>query len=81
MSPIFCLIFSGLQRGVIVSSEPYGLALNETILPEYLNHLGYQSHAVGKVKRIVVSLVNACSVLTQVCSTVLFMAHNRTGWP
>jgi len=39
-----------MQRSVIVSSAPWGLGLNETLLPQYLNTLGYSSHIVGKVR-------------------------------
>lgn len=28
---------------------PYGLPLNETIMPEYLKTLGYSTHIIGKV--------------------------------
>ena len=42
-------IFAGLQTGVIVASQPYGLPLNETIMPQYLQKLGYRRHMVGKV--------------------------------
>ncbi|KAK0055869.1 arylsulfatase I [Biomphalaria pfeifferi] len=41
-------IHTGMQSGVIVGTQPYGLPLNETILPQYLNQLGYSSHIVGK---------------------------------
>ncbi|XP_048238382.1 arylsulfatase B-like isoform X3 [Haliotis rufescens] len=41
-------IHTGLQHGVIGESTPYGLSLNETIMPQYLNELGYASHIVGK---------------------------------
>ncbi|KAH9492409.1 hypothetical protein Btru_051041 [Bulinus truncatus] len=41
-------IHTGMQSGVIVGSQPYGLPLNETLLPQYLNPLGYRSHIVGK---------------------------------
>ena len=39
----------GLQQGVIVSAEPYGLPLNETVFPQYLKQFGYATHIVGKV--------------------------------
>ena len=39
----------GLQRSVIVGAEPYGLGLDEKIMPEYLKELGYRTHIVGKV--------------------------------
>ena len=39
----------GLQKSVIVGSAPYGLGLNETIMPQYLKKLGYKTHIVGKV--------------------------------
>ncbi|GFR70811.1 arylsulfatase [Elysia marginata] len=41
-------IHTGMEHNVIVGSMPYGLPLNETVLPQYLNQLGYQSHIVGK---------------------------------
>ncbi|XP_014789497.1 arylsulfatase J [Octopus bimaculoides] len=41
-------IHTGMQHGVICSSQTYGLPLNETLMPEYLNKLGYTSHIVGK---------------------------------
>ena len=44
------LIFlTGLQHGVIVSSAPYGLGLNETLLSQYLKELNYSTHIIGKV--------------------------------
>ena len=47
--PVPCLFFSGLQYGVIYASQPYGLGLDETIMPQYLKQLGYATHGVGKV--------------------------------
>uniref|UniRef100_A0A0B7ANH2 Sulfatase N-terminal domain-containing protein n=1 Tax=Arion vulgaris TaxID=1028688 RepID=A0A0B7ANH2_9EUPU len=41
-------IHTGMQQGVIVGDQPYGLPLNETIMPQYFNKLGYRSHIVGK---------------------------------
>lgn len=41
-------IHTGLQSGVIVGSQPYGLPLNFTIMPEWLKKLGYRTHMVGK---------------------------------
>ncbi|XP_064644583.1 arylsulfatase B-like isoform X1 [Lineus longissimus] len=41
-------IHLGLQHSVIVGSQPYGLGLNETILPQYLKSLNYSTHIVGK---------------------------------
>ena len=37
---------------MISSARPYGLLLNETIMPEYLKQLGYSTHMVGKVLSI-----------------------------
>ena len=41
-------IHTGLQHGVIGSSCPYGLSLNETLLSQYLKKEGYNTHIVGK---------------------------------
>ena len=40
-----------MQHDVLYGSQAYGLALNETLITEYLNQLGYASHMVGKVRR------------------------------
>ena len=39
----------GMQRGVQVGAEKYGLSLSEKLLSQYLNEQGYVSHTVGKV--------------------------------
>ncbi|XP_077994401.1 arylsulfatase I-like [Glandiceps talaboti] len=41
-------IHLGLQHEVIWSSQAAGLRLNETIMPQYLQRLGYTTHMVGK---------------------------------
>lgn len=40
--------FSGMQHLVILEPEPWGLPLNETLLPEYLKNNGYVTRALGK---------------------------------
>lgn len=42
--------YSGMQHDVILAAQPYGLGLNETLMPQYLKQLGYATHAVGKVR-------------------------------
>lgn len=37
-----------MQHLVIFEAEPRGLPLGERLLPEYLRHQGYRTHAVGK---------------------------------
>jgi arylsulfatase B len=39
---------SGMQHDVLYASEPWGLDLNETLLPEVLHDLGYATALVGK---------------------------------
>ncbi|XP_076040506.1 arylsulfatase I-like isoform X2 [Oratosquilla oratoria] len=39
---------TGRQRFVLVESEPTGLTLNHTLLPQKLKDLGYATHLVGK---------------------------------
>ncbi|XP_075212507.1 arylsulfatase J-like isoform X2 [Lycorma delicatula] len=41
-------IHTGMQHGVILEPEPWGLPLSEKILPQHLEPLGYESHIVGK---------------------------------
>ncbi|KAL9955594.1 hypothetical protein ACROYT_G036936 [Oculina patagonica] len=41
-------IHTGMQHDVILSFQPYGLGLNETLMPQYFKQLGYATHAVGK---------------------------------
>lgn len=41
-------IHTGMQDGVILAAQPYGLGLNETLMPQYLKELGYATHGVGK---------------------------------
>ena len=42
----------GMQHSVILAAQPYGLGLNETLLPQHLQKLGYATHAVGKVSGV-----------------------------
>ncbi|XP_073998030.1 arylsulfatase B-like [Rhodnius prolixus] len=41
-------IHTGTQHNVIVEASPWGLPLEESLLPQHLNRLGYVSHAIGK---------------------------------
>ena len=50
---------TGMQHDVIFGDEPYGLPLEEKLLPQYLNPLGYHSHIVGKVSGVHRSVVMA----------------------
>eukprot|EP00116_Pleurobrachia_bachei_P011407 sb/3471669/ len=41
-------IHTGLHHEVIYPGEPWGLPLNETIIPQVLKEYDYSTHAVGK---------------------------------
>ena len=40
--------FLGMQGFPILAAEPNGLPLEHKILPEYLQDMGYRTHAIGK---------------------------------
>ena len=47
-----------MQHGVITAGEPWGLGLDQQIMPQYLNDMGYQSHIVGKVGLLYVVMLH-----------------------
>ena len=51
-----------MQHSVIQAAQPYGLGLNETLMPQYLKELGYATHAVGKVRntKIIADTTTSC---------------------
>ena len=44
------LIIQECNTKLFLLPQPYGLGLNETLMPQYLKQLGYATHAVGKVR-------------------------------
>lgn len=38
----------GMQHGVVMATQPWGLPLSEKLLPSYFAEIGYASHMVGK---------------------------------
>lgn len=42
------ILFLGMQHLVILEPEPWGLTLNETLMPQHFKNNGYRTHAVGK---------------------------------
>lgn len=38
----------GMQQLVILPGEPWGLGLDQKLLPEYLKEVGYDTHIIGK---------------------------------
>ncbi|XP_057307956.1 arylsulfatase J-like isoform X1 [Hydractinia symbiolongicarpus] len=41
-------IHTGMQSGTISAANPWGLGLEEKLLPQYLKEIGYKTHAIGK---------------------------------
>lgn len=67
-----------MQHSVIQASQPYGLGLNETLLPQYLKKLGYATHAVGKVQITNSDNDKSCTFLPAV-QLVTFLLNNNTA--
>ena len=40
-----------MYHGVIHAAEPFGMPLEDKILPEYLKEKGYKTHMIGKVSK------------------------------
>ena len=38
----------GMQHYVVLGAGPYGLPLDQTLLPQKLKSLGYTTHMIGK---------------------------------
>lgn len=72
-------LWSGMQTGVIVGDQPYGLPLTEKLMPQHLNPLGYRSHIVGKVRK---SRKNDTSFtsFSILYSTFLCLQSRLTAW-
>ncbi|KAF4528518.1 hypothetical protein B566_EDAN016937 [Ephemera danica] len=43
-----CTVTAGMWQRVQNASQPYGLGLEEKLLPQYFKDLGYSTHIVGK---------------------------------
>lgn len=67
-----------MQHSVIQASQPYGLGLNETLLPQYLKQLGYATHAVGKVQITNSDNDKSCTFLPAV-QFVTFLLNDNTA--
>ena len=66
MKPVMGSCFwPGMQHGVIMAGEPFGLGLNETLLPQHLKEQGYATHAIGKVLQLVLSVLFVRHMLNQ----------------
>lgn len=48
-----------MQRRVISAALPFGVGLDEVFLPQYLKEQDYQTHAIGKVIKILIVLMVA----------------------
>ena len=44
-----------MHHGVIHAAEPYGIPLNDKIIPQYLKEKGYATHMIGKVNIIIIN--------------------------
>lgn len=42
------IFIAGMQHDVILENAPWGLGLDEKLMPQYLREAGYSTHAIGK---------------------------------
>ena len=45
----YMITILGMHHSVIMGGQPFGVGLDEKLLPQYLKEMGYATHAVGKV--------------------------------
>ena len=57
-----------MQHSVIMGGEPFGLGLEEKLLPQFLKELGYVTHAVGKVQIWIILIYHKSIGLVHVLS-------------
>ena len=67
-----------MQHSVIMGGEPFGLGLEEKLLPQFLKELGYATHAVGKVQ-IWIFLIYHKSRLS-ICTFWWVLQHEMQSW-
>jgi len=65
-------IHNGLQHGVIEVGQDRGIPLNVTLLPQYLQELGYATHAV-EVSRATLDTGQECKIITAMPCTRLML--------
>ena len=51
-----------MQHRVISAALPFGVGLDEVFLPQYLKEQDYQTHAIGKVIKILIVAMIVFSV-------------------
>ena len=66
----------GFASGVLKPAKPYGLPTNETILPQYLNELGFESHMV---RELLLSKLRVFRSNTQLTRRLYCKMDNRLG--
>ena len=45
-----------MQNGVVMAGQPFGVSLEEKLLPQYLKEIDYATHMIGKVSVILTVL-------------------------
>lgn len=71
----------GMQELVISSDEPWGLPLNETLMPEYFKSAGYKTHLIGKVRKsFLYSISNIHDYFTVAFGISSTTIHSLSTW-